>query len=106
MESPQLSPPTLAMPTVDDMFVLDMDANAIGAELSQLQDGKERPIAHVSLALSPEQQRYCTTRKELLAVVRFTWLFRHYLLGRKFCARTDNHSLIWLLNFRPIGLMA
>ena len=60
----------------------------------------ERPIAYGSLSLGRDQRKYCTTRKELLAVVRFTRMYRHYLLGKKFIVRTDHHSLIWLLNFK------
>lgn len=95
------SPPVLALPTADGQFVLDTDAiaEAIGAELCQVQEGQERLIAYGSLTLSAEQRRYCTTRKELLAVIRFTRMYRHYLLGRIFIVRTDHHSLIWLLNF-------
>ena len=83
---------------------MDTDASdvAIGAELIQVQDGVERVIAYGSFALTAQQRRYCTTRKELLAVVRFTNLFRHYLLGREFTVRTDHHSLIWLMNFKQI----
>jgi hypothetical protein len=33
-------------------------------------------------------------------MVRFTRMYRHYLLGRRFIVRTDHHSLIWLLNFK------
>ncbi|XP_056003459.1 uncharacterized protein LOC130046578 [Ostrea edulis] len=96
------SPPTLAMPIAEGMFVLDTDASgeAIGAELSQIQDGVEKPIAYGSLGLNRDQRKYCTTRRELLAVVRFTRMYRHYLLGRRFRVRTDHHSLIWLLNFK------
>lgn len=82
------------------MLDTDASAEAIGAELCQVQEGRERPIAYGSLTLSAEQRRYCTTRKELLAVIRFTRMYRHYLLGRRFIVRTDHHSLIWLLNFR------
>lgn len=57
-------------------------------------------MAYGSLSLSAEQRRYCTTRKELLAVVRFTRMLRHYLLGRRFVVRTDLHCLIWLHNFK------
>jgi hypothetical protein len=96
------SPPTLAMPVPEGMFVLDTDASgdAIGAELSQIQGGMEKPIAYRSLSLGRDQRKYCITRKELLAVVRFTRMYSHYLLGRRFIVRTDHHSLIWLLNFK------
>ena len=33
-------------------------------------------------------------------MVRFTRMYRHYLLGRKFIVRTDHHSLIWLVSFK------
>ena len=40
--------------------------------------------------------------QELLAVVRFTRQYRHYLLGRKSLVRTDHNSLTWLLRFKYI----
>ena len=103
------SPPVLALPNHHDDWILDTDASdhAIGAELLQVQDGKERVIAYGSLALSAEQRRYCTTRKELLAIVRFTRQYRYYLLGRPFKVRTDHNSLVWLLRFKdPQGQLA
>ena len=38
--------PILGFPLADSLFILDTDASdaAIGAELLQIQDGKERPI--------------------------------------------------------------
>lgn len=96
--------PVLAIPNSRDEFILDTDASdsAIGAELIQIQDGVERTIAYSSHVLSAEQRRYCTTRKELLAVVVFTREYRHYLLGRHFTLRTDHGSLAWLMNFKNI----
>ena len=72
----------------------------MGAVLSQVQNGQERVIAFESVALTPEQKRYCTTRKELLAVIKFTRQFRHYLLGRPFIVRSDHSSLQWIMNFK------
>ncbi|MEX1347567.1 MAG: RNase H-like domain-containing protein, partial [Desulfobacterales bacterium] len=103
------TPPVLSFPNSEDMFVLDTDASdaAIGAELSQIQGGVEKVIAYGSFALSKEQRRYCVTRKELLAVIRFTRHFRHYLIGKPFIIRTDHSSLKWLTNFKePQGQMA
>ncbi|MCU7901933.1 MAG: DDE-type integrase/transposase/recombinase [Candidatus Thiodiazotropha sp. (ex Lucinoma aequizonata)] len=104
-----LQPSVLALPNQVDDFVLDTDASdtAVGAELLQIQNGEEKVIAFGSFALTPEQRRYCTTRKELLAVVRFTRQYRHYLLGRPFLVRTDHNSLTWLLRFKePQGQLA
>ncbi|KAK3085317.1 hypothetical protein FSP39_001380 [Pinctada imbricata] len=97
--------PVLAIPNMEGKFILDTDASdeAIGAELIQVQNGQERCIAYSSMALTSEQKRYCTTRKELLAVIRFTRHFRHYLLGRQFEVRTDHSSLQWLLNFKDLN---
>jgi transposase InsO family protein len=103
------SPPILGLPNNRDPFVLDTDASdsAIGGVLSQVQQGVERVICYGSYSLSPEQKNYCTTRKELLAVVRFTRQFRHYLLGKPFQVRTDHSSLTWLLRFKePQGQIA
>ncbi|KAK6181976.1 hypothetical protein SNE40_009751 [Patella caerulea] len=101
--------PVLTLPNTTDPFILDCDAsiNSIGAELSQVQDGQERVIAYSSFSLTPEQRRYCATRLELLAIVRFTRQFRHYLLGKQFRIRTDHNSLTWLLKFKqPTGQLA
>ncbi|MCG8078710.1 MAG: Ty3/Gypsy family RNase HI domain-containing protein, partial [Candidatus Thiodiazotropha taylori] len=103
------NPPVLALPNQHDSFVLDTDASneAIGAELIQVQNGQEKVIAYGSYALTKEQRRYCTTRKELLAIVRFCRQYRYYLLGKLFTIRTDHSSLRWLLNFKePQGQLA
>ncbi|RLC02359.1 MAG: hypothetical protein DRI57_30125, partial [Deltaproteobacteria bacterium] len=101
--------PLLAYPNSEDTFLLDVDASdvAIGAELSQVQRGVERVVSYGSFILTPAQRRYCTTRKELLAIVRFTRQYRQYLLGRTVVVRTDHHSLTWLTRFKqPIGQLA
>ena len=99
-----ISPEVLAIPQQEGGFVLDCDASdgSVGAELSQYQDGILKPIAYGSKKLSPLQRRYCTTRKELLAVVTFTRQFRHYLLCKPFLCRTDHNSLTWLTRFKDV----
>ena len=89
--------PVLAYPNQDDHYILDTDASnhSIGVELLQVQDGIEQLIGFGSFVLDASQRNYCTTRKKLLAVVRFTRHFKHYLLGRAFTVRTDHSSLTW-----------
>lgn len=103
------STPVLAYPTRDDPFILDTDASlyGVGAVLSQVQEGEERVICYGSKTLTRSQSKYCTTYRELLAVVTFVKQFKHYLYGRKFLIRTDHSSLIWLKNFKePEGMIA
>ena len=78
------------------MFILDTDAsdNAIGGELLQFIDGREHLISYGSYVLTAEQIKYCTTRKELLAVLRICCQFRYHLLGCKFFVHMDHNSLV------------
>ena len=103
--------PVLALPNETDPFVLDTDTSdkSVGQN-SFRSKGEKRGQGsgiYVSLTLTPEQQKYCTTRKELLAIIRFSRQFRHYLLGRYFTVRTDHNCLTWLMNFKePQGQLA
>jgi len=97
-------PPILSFPNNKDLFILDTDASfsGMGAVLSQVQNGRERVIEYGSKKFSNAEQKYCVTRKELLAIYTFLLQYRHYLLGRKFKIRTDHKALTWLLNWeRP-----
>ena len=96
--------PVLPYPDPKHTFILDCDASdtAVAGELGQVVDGKVQVIGYGSFTMTPEQQSYCTTRKELLAVVRMTRQYRHYLLGRPFLVRTDLNSLTWLMRFKNI----
>ena len=101
--------PVLAYPISEGRFILDTDASnlTIGAVLSQEQEGEEKVISFASRRLGPSQERYCVTRRELLAVVSFCNQFKHYLLGRHFLIRTDHSSLAWLFRFKsPQGQLA
>ena len=98
----------LALPRDEGMFILDCDASvrAIGAVLSQVQDGEERPICYASQLYDKHQRNY-VTRKELLAFVTFAKKFRQYLLGSRFLVRTDHAALQRLKKTpEPIGQQA
>ena len=101
--------PILGYPLPDALLILDTDASnqAVGAVLSQLQDGQEQVIAYYSQTLSRPQKQYCVTRRELLAVIKAVQHFHHYLYGRHFTVRIDHAALKWLLSFRnPEGQTA
>lgn len=98
--------PILGFPLPGLPFTLDTDASdrAVGAVLSQNQDGKERVIAYMSKTMNRHEQSYCVTRKELLAVVTALRKFHPYLYGQKVLLRTDNAAVSWVRSLKnPTG---
>jgi len=109
LKSALVSADVLALPDDEGEYILDCDASdhAIGAVLSQVQDGVERPICYASQLYDKHQRNYNVTRKELLALVTFVRKFRQYLLGKPFLIRTDHSALQWLRRTpEPIGQQA
>lgn len=89
--------PILAYPDFSKEFILTTDASdfAVGAVLSQGHLGKDRPIAYTSRTLNKSEENYCTTEKELLAIIWAVKHFRPYLYGRRFKLVTDHQPLIY-----------
>ena len=103
------SSPILAYPVPGKQFILDTDASnkSVGAVLSQVQNEEERVIAYMSKAMNKHEQSYCTTRKELLAVVMALKAFHAYLYAQPTLLRTDNAAVSWLRQLkRPTGQIA
>ena len=72
---------------------------AVGAMLSQVQDGVERPIAYASRQLNKAEEAYSATEIEMLALVWATKYFRCYTYGKQFLVRTDHSALTYLQKF-------
>ena len=94
--------PDSGLSTETGQYILDTDASnfGLGGVLSQIQDDRELVVAYCSRALRPSQRRYCTTKREMLAVVAMCLQFRSYLRGARFTLRTDHKSLVWLHRFK------
>lgn len=88
----------LTFPTTEDHFILDTDASANGIEvvLSQIHNGQEGVISYAIKTLNQAEKRYCTTKREPLAIVYIVKHFNHYLWGRHFTVRSDYSSLTWI----------
>ncbi|SJL11309.1 uncharacterized protein ARMOST_14712 [Armillaria ostoyae] len=73
----------LAIPNLTRRFRVEADASngAIGAVLSQEQDGKWRPVAFMSKALTAMECNYEIYDKELLAIMLALSEWHHYLMG-------------------------
>ena len=99
------SPPVLAHFSLScpTFVTCDASAAAVGAVLSQLHDGKERPIAFASRALTPTEQRYSVGEREALACVWACERWHMYLYGRRFTIRTDHQALTTVLSTSGSG---
>ena len=104
------SAPVLALPREGCQVILDTDASdrSLGGVLSQIIDGQEKVIAYASKSLNASQRKYCTTYKELLALVKMAKMFRPYLYGQpNIRVRTDHKALLWLQSFKDAeGMLA
>lgn len=78
--------PILAYPKFYSEFILATDASdvAMGAVLSQVQDGRDRVAAYWSQQLDKFQRSYSTIEREALAIVSSIKEFYPYLYGFHF----------------------
>ena len=87
-----------------DTFVsCDPSGVALGAVLTQIQDGQERPVAYASRALSPAEQKYSVGEREALACIWACEKWHIFLFGRRFLLRTDHQALTSLLSASGTG---
>ena len=78
-------------------IMCDASDSAVGAVLGQRKDKHFQPIHYASKTLTPAQENYTTTEKELLAVVFAFDKFRPYLILSKVIVYTDHSALKFLL---------
>ena len=86
-------------------MILSADASSygLGAVLRQVQPcGSIKPIAYVSRALTPMEQRYAQIDKEALAAAWACEGFQDYLIGMTFTIQTDHKPLVLLLSSKPL----
>jgi len=96
----------LAFPNFSKPFHLTTDASnyAIGAVLSQVDSGKDRPIAYISRSLSQTEENYGTNKKEVLAIVWALDNLRSYLYGAgSIKIYTDHQPLTFSLGNRKLN---
>ncbi|UYV64000.1 K02A2.6-like [Cordylochernes scorpioides] len=76
----------------------DASEYGVGAILSQIDHGVERPVVFASRTLNKTERRYAVIDKEALAVIFGVSKFAQYLLGRKFKILTDHKPLVGIFN--------
>ena len=99
------SPPTLAHfdATAPTIVTSDSSGYALGACLSQIQNGRERPVAFASRTLSSAERKYSASEREALGALWACEKWHFYLYGRHFTLVTDHQALRTLLKSSGSG---
>ena len=102
--------PVLAYPEFHEgagRFILDTDfsteTRSMGAVLSQIQNGVERPISYAGKRLNNAQVAYSAHKGELFSAVFFMKYFAYYLKARPFLFRTDHSALKHMTTLKDPG---
>ncbi len=84
----------------DKEIIVASDASpyGVGAVMSHIVNGKEKPVLFASSTLSPAEKNYSQPQREALAIVFALKKFYKYIYGRKFTIVTDHQSLRDLFN--------
>jgi hypothetical protein len=82
-----------------DMYLTtDASISGIGAWIGQLDHNQQlQPVVCVSKKMTPTQQRWSATKRELWGLMWAIEKLRFYLLGKKFIARVDHKPLIAMM---------
>src|SRR5277367_3572717 len=81
-------------PTLPIRVTADSSSYGVGAVLSHVVKGEERPIFFASRTLTPAEHNYSQLDKEALAIIFAVKRFQQYLYCRKFEILTDHQPLV------------
>ena len=92
--------PVLHAPDSHSYFILETDAANKGEGVSlkarSYEDQKEYIVAYASCKFSSTKENWNIVEKEAYAILFETTKFCHYLIGKPFLTRTDNHINTYL----------
>ena len=80
---------------------VDASGYAVGACLSQPDEGRERPVAFSSTKLTETQQRWSTIEKEAYSALWALKKFKHWIFGRTVTLYSDHNPLSFLTESTP-----
>ena len=83
--------PILAFLDFTKPFMLQCDASRKGVGVLLMQE--KHPIAYESRKLRGPERSFSIYDKEMLAIMHALAKLREYLVGNKFCIKTDHNSL-------------
>lgn len=76
------------------ILATDASSYGVGVVLSQVDKGREAPIAYASKTLTETQQKYSQIEREALSIIYGVTKFRQFLYGRRFTLVTDHEPLV------------
>ncbi len=76
----------------------DASPYGVGAVLSHMVNGVEKPVLFASSTLSPAERNYSQTHREALAIIYAVKKFHKYIWGLKFTIYTDHQALREVFN--------
>lgn len=89
---------TLFDPNKETVLSCDASPYGLGACLSQMVNGEERPVSFASASLSPSEKNYSQLHREALAIIFGVKKFQKYLYGKCFTLVTDNQAIREIFN--------
>ena len=99
--------PVLTFPDIDCRFHLESDASdyATGAVFSIEKDGTWHPITFSSHSMTPQEQNYPVTDKEMLSVIQALEQWCYYLEGARcqFEIWNDHANLQWFMTRQDLN---
>ena len=100
--------PILQYPDQDREFRLETDASefAVGGVLSvKCDDQQFQPVAYMSHSMTPPERNYPIHDKEMLAIIKATEVWRHYLEATPYSFEiwTDHNNLTYFLKSQNLS---
>ena len=100
--------PVLQYPDQDREFCLETDMSefAVGGVISvKCEDSEFRPVAYMSHSMMPPEQNYPIHDKEMLAIIKATEAWHHYLEATPYAFEiyTDHHNLTYFTKLQNLS---
>ena len=99
------SAPILTMAWDEGLMKIEADACqfAVGGILSQEQNGVFKPVTYYSKSLMDTEQNYDIHDRELLTIIKTSWEWQHYVVGKQVKIWTDHKNLEYFMVKRDLN---
>ena len=100
--------PVLQYPNQDCEFCLKIDTSEFairGVINVKCDDSEFRPIAYMSHSMTPSKRNYPIHDKEMLAIIKATEAWRHYLEATPYTfeIHTDHNNLLYFMKSQNLS---